>query len=82
MTEITKQKELESSLDRKESEFQDISDKYNLIVEEIADVLMQVSLTGKILYISPSCERISGYKTDITIFTDSNRFTLIDGGNL
>jgi len=73
VTEITKQKEMELSLERKESEFQDISNKYNLIVEEITDVLMQVSLTGKILYISQSCERISGYKADEVI---GKRFTL------
>ena len=52
--------------------FQDLSDKYNFIADEIADTLMQVTLTGIILYINPTCERIAGYKPKEVI---GKRFT-------
>ena len=50
-----------------------IFERLDFLSSEIADVFMQVSLTGKILYISQSCETLTGFKPKDVV---GKRFTL------
>jgi PAS domain S-box-containing protein len=70
---ITEKKKIKISLEKKDLRLKDANIKYKLLTDRIVDVILQVSLTGKILYISPSCERISGYIPEEVI---GKRFTL------
>ncbi|MEA3458423.1 MAG: PAS domain-containing protein, partial [Candidatus Thermoplasmatota archaeon] len=54
--------------------YKDLSEGFKLIIENTADIIFQVTLTGKITYISPSCERIADYKPEEMIGKSFTKF--------
>ncbi len=55
--EITKQKEIELSLEKKESELEEIDRKYRILTDNMTDMVFQLKLTGKFTYVNPSSNR-------------------------
>ena len=55
-----------------EDKYSDISKHLQLINDNITDMMLQVTLSGKITYVNPACERITGYKPKEVI---GKRFT-------
>ena len=59
--EITKQKEIELSLEKKESELKEIDRKYQILTDNMTDMVFQLKLSGKFTYVNPSSNRY-GYE--------------------
>ncbi len=54
--------------------YKDLTEGFKLIIENTADIIFQVTLTGKITYMSPSCERIADYKPEEMIGKSFTKF--------
>jgi len=61
---ITLGKQLEMDLINANKENQRLKEKYNTIIEFTQDMERWVSPEGELIYISPSCKRITGYSRD------------------
>lgn len=59
--EITKQKEIELSLKKKESELKEIDRRYQILTDNMTDMVFQLKLSGKFTYVNPSSNRY-GYE--------------------
>ncbi len=71
VSDITIQKENEKAL--KESK-----EKYRLLTEIMKDVVVKISTTGKLLYVSPSVEKFSGYKPEEEIENDILKYFAVE----
>ncbi|WP_423802253.1 PAS domain S-box protein [Neobacillus sp. SAB-20_R2A] len=56
-------------LKQKKTEVRKIEEFHRVLTENVLDTIVCTNLLGKIIYISPSCETISGYKADELIGT-------------
>ena len=61
-------------LEKRRIELSNISREYQFIIDNVADVIMQVTLTGKITYISQNCEAHYGYKQNEVIGKNFTKF--------
>jgi len=73
ITDITKLKETELSLEKKESEFDDIDRKYQIITDNMTDMVFQLKLSGKFTYVNSTSKRY-GYDPDEMIGKSFTKF--------
>ncbi|MFE3846290.1 PAS domain S-box protein, partial [Thermoplasmatota archaeon] len=70
---ITKRKEIESKLKKRENELIDIGQKFQIITEYMTDFVFQITLTGKFTHVNPVSERY-GYKPEEMIGKNFTKF--------
>ena len=58
---FTKRKEMENTLRKQNKQLVVAKEKYRLLTETMKDVVVKISTTGELLYISPSVEQFGGY---------------------
>ena len=69
---ITDKKKIDYSLKEKDETYHNLANRYRFIADNVADMILQVTTSGKITYITPNCETIAGYKQEEVI---GRRFT-------
>lgn len=74
---ITEKKELRKAIESREKEIQKIQRRFQVLVQESNDVFEIITPDGIIKYISPSSEKITGYKPEERI--GKNAFGFHDG---
>jgi len=70
---ITEEKEAKQNLEKREIELQDISQKFQIITDNMTDFVFQITLTGKFTYVNPASERY-GYKPEEMIGKNFTKF--------
>ena len=70
---VTDEIETKQNLEKRR-ELSNISREYQFIMNNVADVIMQVTLTGKITYITQNCESHYGYKQNEVIGKKFTKF--------
>lgn len=71
---ISTQKKIKEELRKSEEKFRRLAERYRLIADNVADVILQTTLSGKITYINPTCERITGFKAEEVIGKNFTKF--------
>jgi PAS domain S-box-containing protein len=71
--EITEQKEMKLSLDEKENKLEEIDQKYQILTDNMADMVFQLKLSGKFTYVNPSSKRY-GYNPDELVGKSFTKF--------
>ena len=70
---VTEKRKTEKSLEKKESELEEIDRKYQILTDNMADMVFQLKLSGKFTYVNSSSKRY-GYDPDELIGKNFTNF--------
>ncbi len=68
-------KELEQKVEERTSALKESEEKYRMLIDSISDVIFEIDLDGKIIYLSPQTTYMLGYRPEHLI--NKNSFTFI-----
>ena len=71
---ITEKKQIDIALINAKDKIENCAKKFRLLTETMKDVVVKISTTGELLYVSPAAEKFGGYKPEEEIENNISKY--------